>query len=92
MDRKYGKGALILFFTLVILLSAVTETLICLGGSQWLYLVLMWIPALAATAANCLSFREKGETFSVKKLFAMGGFRKCRLGCLSLCCTFSRWG
>ena len=86
MDRKYGKGALILFFTIVILLSAVAETLICLGGSQWLYLVLMWIPALAATAANCLSFREKGKTFSVKKLFAMGGFRKCKLRYVLLGC------
>ena len=47
----------------------------------------MWIPALAAIAANCISFRENREPFSLKKLFAMGGFRRCKLryallGCL----------
>ena len=78
-NRNYGKWALISFFTIVILISAVMETLICRGGSEWLYLVLMWIPAMAATVANCISFRENGEPFSVKKLFARGGFRICRL-------------
>lgn len=78
-NRNYGKWALISFFTIVILISAVMETLICRGGSEWLYLVLMWIPAMAATVANCISFRENGEPFSVKKLFARGGFRTCRL-------------
>ena len=33
----------------MILASAVAETLICMGGPEWLYLVLMWIPAMAAT-------------------------------------------
>ena len=78
-NRNYGKWALISFFTIVILISAVMETLICRGGSEWLYLVLMWIPAMAATVANCISFRENGEPFSVKKLFARGGFRICKL-------------
>ena len=57
-DRKYGKRALISFFAIVILISAVVETLICRGGPEWLYLALMWIPALAATVSNCVSFRE----------------------------------
>lgn len=78
-NRNYGKRALISFFAIVILISAVVEALICQGGSEWLYLVLMWIPATAATVANCVSFRENGEPFSVKKLFALGGFRKCAL-------------
>ena len=86
-NRSIGKKATFTFFIIVILLSAVVETLICRGGPEWLYLALMWIPALAATVANCISFREKVEDFSVKKLFAMGGFRKCKLryilqGCL----------
>ena len=85
-NRSTGKKAFLTFFVIVILLSAVAETMICRGGPEWLYLVLMWIPALAATAANCLSFREKGETFSVKKLFAMGGFRKCKLRYVLLGC------
>ena len=85
-NRNYGKGALLSFFAIVILISAVVETLICRGGAVWLYIVLMWIPALAATVANCISFRENGEPFSLKKLFAKGGFRKCRLRYVLLGC------
>ena len=86
-SQSIGKKALIVFFVIVILLSAVAETLICRGGPEWLYLILMWIPALAATVANCISFRENGEPFSFEKLLAKGGFRKCKLcyvllGCL----------
>ena len=79
MNRNYGKRALLSFFAIVILISAVVETLICRGGAEWLYLVLMWIPAFAATVANCVFFRKSGEPFSVKKLFALGGFRRCKL-------------
>ena len=86
MNRNYGKRAVFSFFAIVILLSAAVETLICRGGSEWLYLVLMWMPALAATAANCVFFRENGEPFSVKKLFAMSGFRKCKLRYVLLGC------
>ena len=84
--RNYGKRALLSFFAIVILVSAVAETLICMGGPEWLYLVLMWIPAIAATVANCVFFRENGEAFSVKKLFAMGGFRRCKLRYVLLGC------
>ena len=86
MNRNYGKRAVFSFFAIVILLSAAVETLICRGGSEWLYLVLMWMPALAAIAANCVFFRENGEPFSLKKLFAMSGFRKCKLRYILLGC------
>ena len=85
-NRSIGKKATFTFFIIVILLSAVVETLICRGGPEWLYLALMWIPALAATVSNCVSFREKVEDFSAKKLFAMGGFRKCKLRYILLGC------
>ena len=85
-NRRIGKKALLTFFVIVILLSAVVETRICRGGAQWLYFVLMWIPALAATVANCVSFRENREPFSFKKLFAKGGFRKCKLRYVLLGC------
>ena len=85
-NRNYGKWAVISFFAIVIPISALVETMICRGGSEWLYLVLMWIPAVAATVANCISFRENGEPFSVKKLFAWGGFRTCRLRYVLLGC------
>ena len=86
-NRSTGKKALITFFAIVILLSAVAETMICRGGPDWLYLVLMWIPALAAAVANCISFRENREPFSLKKLFAKGGFRKCSLRYVLLGCV-----
>lgn len=85
-NTSIGRKATLTFFVISILLSAVVEALICRGGPEWLYLVLMWIPALAATAANCVSFRENSEAFSVKKLFAMGGFRKCKLRYVLLGC------
>ena len=85
-NRNYGKGALLSFFAIVILISTVVETLICRGGAEWLYIVLMWIPAVAATIANCVFFRENGESFSVKKLFALGGFRRCKLRYVLLGC------
>ena len=40
-NRNYGKRALISFFAIVILISAAVETLICRGGAEWLYIVLM---------------------------------------------------
>ena len=85
-NRNYGKRALISFFAIVILISAVVETLICRGGAEWLYIVLMWIPAMAATVANCVFFRENREPFLLKKLFAWGGFRKCKLRYVLLGC------
>lgn len=75
----YGKGPRIAFFTIVILLSALWETWICLGGPEWLYLILMWTPALAAGVAYGISFRENREKFSLRRLLALEGFRKCKL-------------
>ena len=84
--KSIGKNACITFFAIVILLSAVVETMICRGGPEWLYMVLMWIPAAAAVVANCISFWESKEPFSLKKLFAKGGFRKCKLHYVLLGC------
>lgn len=78
-ELSCGRKAYITFFAIVIVFSAMIETLICMGGSELLYLALMWIPAIAATAANCINFREKQEAFSIKKLFARGGFHKCKM-------------
>ena len=85
-NRSIGKKACFIFFVIVILLSAVVETMICRDGPEWLYLILMWIPALAAVVGNCISFRENGEPFSLKKLFSRGGFRRCRLRYVLLGC------
>ena len=49
------------FSAIVILISAVVETLICRDSPEWRYIVLMWIPAMTATVANCVSFQENGD-------------------------------
>lgn len=76
-----------LFFLIVIVASLITEGLIIAKGQTALYLPLMWIPAIAALAANCLRFSRSGESFSIKKFLNAGGFRSCKfryilLGCL----------
>lgn len=57
--RNCGKQASLSFFAIVILISVVVETLICRGGSEWLYLVLMWIPAMAAAGADDAAKRQR---------------------------------
>lgn len=77
--KVYSKRSVIAFFVTVILLSGLTETVICTGGAEWWYVILMWMPAVAATAANCISLREEQTSVSLKGLIDKGGFHKCRL-------------
>ena len=86
MNRKIGNKATAVFFGIVIVLSAIIETLICLGGPEWLYIALMWMPAVAANIASCIAFREHREPFSLKKLFASVGFHRCALRYVLLGC------
>ena len=58
-NRNYGKRALISFFAIVIILSAAVETLICRGGAEWLFLVLIWTTALAAGMHLCAKKQAK---------------------------------
>ena len=58
-NRSIGRKAFLSFFGIVILISVVVETLICRGGTEWLYAVLMWI--------------YKTDTYAYKKgLYAVG--------------------
>lgn len=72
------KKSEIVFLVTVIIASGIAETMICTGGADWWYLLLMWIPAVSATIANCISFREEDDAFSLKRLFSKAGFHKCR--------------
>ena len=65
-NKKYSKKAVIVFFTMVILFSGVCETLYCLGGSEWLVTILMWIPAISAIVASLVSIKDSGEKYSFK--------------------------
>ena len=85
-ERTYGRMAVIAFFLIVIPVSAVFEMGICDGGPDWLYLALMWTPAVAALAASCVSIRERGERITIPKLFAVEGFHRCALRYVLLGC------
>ena len=77
--RNYGKWSIAVFFVTVIVLSAVVEYKICTGGDGWLYMLLMWIPAVASIFANIVYFIENKERFSIKKFFNYGGFKLCNM-------------
>lgn len=77
--RNYGKWSVITFFATVIVLSAIVEYQICTGGPDWLYMLLMWLPAIGSIAANIVYFIEKREKFSIRKFFNYGGFKLCKI-------------
>ena len=68
---------LAVFFIVVLLTSAVVEALIITKGIGILYAVLMWLPALAALAANLRKVKQSGEKCSLLGFFRQGGFRRC---------------
>lgn len=76
--KTTSNRSLLIFFVIVIILSAAIEALICKGGSEWLYLALMWIPALAAVIAHCAEFKWEQRGFSLKPLIAGLGIHKCK--------------
>lgn len=84
MNTIYTKKSLTVFFAMVIALSAVVEGRICLGVAEWLYPVLMWIPALSALAAICVSFVDSDAPFSLKS--ALSCFRLCHVKYVLLAC------
>lgn len=84
--KKNQMGPLGLFFLIVIAASVIAEGMIIAGQISW-YFILMWIPAVAALAANILRTVRSGEAFSLKRFLNAGGFRFCKfrfilLGCL----------
>lgn len=80
----YTKKSLTVFFALVVALSAAVEAGICLGGPEWLYPVLMWLPAVSALAALCVAIAESDAPFSLKSLLSC--FRVCHVKYVLLAC------
>lgn len=80
----FTKKSLTVFFALVIVLPAAVEGGICLGGPEWLYPVLMWLPAVSALAAICVSFAKSEEPFTLKAAFSC--FRFCHIKYIILAC------
>ena len=85
--RSYSKKSIQVFFGIVVVLSALVEGgIIFMGDMQVLYLVLMWVPALAALAANIIRLKEAGQRITPRSLFGWGNFHKCRIGDILLGC------
>lgn len=59
-SRPYSNRSILTFFLTVILLSATAEVAICTGGSEWCYIVLIWLPAVAAAIIYRRSKRSEG--------------------------------
>lgn len=74
-EYVYSKKSLITFFVVVITLSAIMETLYCVGAGDYYVAILMWMPALAALIANIVNFIDKKEKFSFKLLFERSSFK-----------------
>lgn len=81
---RYGNKALITFFTLVIILSLAAEICINMGGPQWMYLVLMWIPASSAVIASAVALKERREKFALKSFITGLGIRRCSISYILL--------
>lgn len=75
MKRKLSP--LSVFFLIVLPLSAAAEALIVWKQLDILYPVLMWLPALAALAANLRAAGASGEKAKALDFFRRGGFRRC---------------
>ena len=70
---------MITFFALVIILSLIAEVRIVTGGPDWMYFVLMWIPAFSAVIASFVALKECHEKFALKRFITGLGIRKCRI-------------
>ena len=81
---KVTSKAIITFFSIVIILSLIVEGVIIFDGSDILYLVLMWIPALSAIIATIVSFLEKKNKLTLKNLLSFLCIRKCRISYILL--------
>lgn len=79
MEYKYCKKSIVVFFSVVVFLTAICEYLICNEGPGWLYLVLMWIPAISALIANIINFKVTSTAFSFKGLFNNSNFHFCKI-------------
>ena len=65
-SARYDNKAMITFFALVIILSLIAEVRIVTGGPDWMYFVLMWIPAFSAVIASFVALKECHEKFALK--------------------------
>ena len=66
------------FIITVIVLSGVVDCLIAKGVSNYLYVLLMWIPAIAAVIASLVTLKDNGEKITLRQINSLCGIRKCK--------------
>ena len=72
---KYSKNSVIVFFTIVIILSISFETLYIVFGNQISILLLMWSPAFAAIVCGNIIKKENRDSGEKIKVGSLLGFR-----------------
>ena len=72
---KYSKKSLIVFFSIVIALSAIFEGIYIATGNELGVLFMMWTPALAAIVAGIIIKKENKDSEEKVKLSLLLGFR-----------------
>ncbi len=82
-----NKKLLFYFFMIVVLASGICEAAIIITGNDYLYMPLMWIPAVAAMAVGLIRNYRKDSNFSMRDYLQGLGFHRCNikyilLGCL----------
>lgn len=86
-DLKYSKKSITWFFIVVIVLSAIMETIAIVKDFYILLGALMWMPAIASFVALSIVRKEMNIKFSFKRMFTDTGFKKCKfkyilMGCI----------
>ena len=80
---KYSKKSLIVFFSIVIALSAIFEGIYVVTGNELGVLFMMWTPALAALVSAIIIKKENKDSEEKVKLSSLLGFRLSKI-CLFL--------
>lgn len=78
-DYVYSKKSIIVFFVVVIILSAIMDYVYIGGISQYGVFMLMWMPAVACVIANIVNMVDSKERFNLKVFLNRCGFKKCEL-------------
>ena len=77
-ENVKNKKSIVCFVILVIILSCIVDFLIAKGASDYLYPILMWMPALAALIASIVTLKENGEKITFRSVSGLCGFHKCK--------------
>ena len=79
MKKQYTDNSVKLFFVVVIIFSIIVEYLIINSDPSWLYLLLMWLPAISAIIANIVSIKQNNERLNIKDFISRLGIRSCKI-------------